>query len=84
MNAQRGLDLFFNLLLACSRLRDGGELRQSGHEKPDGTEKESWRRTAAPSHFFARFPNFAIPHMISDSRALCFAWSRTVVDVIKQ
>ena len=34
--------------------------------RPDGTEEES-RRSTAPSPFFARFPNFAIPHMISDS-----------------
>ena len=33
MNAQRGLNLFFNVLLACSRLREGGERRQSGREK---------------------------------------------------
>ena len=32
---------------------------------PDGTEEESRRRTA-PSLFFARFPNFAISHMITD------------------
>ena len=72
MNAQRGLNLFSNVLLACSRLREGGERRQSGREKkkkkktrPE-TEEESWRRTA-PSLFFVGFPNFAIPRMISDS-----------------
>ena len=45
MNAQRGLDLFFNVLLARSRLGDGGgERRQSGRQKkpsPDGTEEET-------------------------------------------
>ena len=69
MNAQRGLNLFFNVLLACYRLREGGERRQSGREKkktrPE-TEEESWRRTA-PSLFFVGFPNFAISRMISDS-----------------
>ena len=69
MNAQRGPNLCFNVLLACSRLREGGERRQSGREKkktrPE-TEEESWRRTA-PSLFFVGFPNFAIPRMISDS-----------------
>ena len=69
MNAQRGLNLFFNVLLACSRLREGGERRQSGREKkktrPE-TEEESWRHTA-PSLFFVGFPNFAIPRMISYS-----------------
>ena len=63
----RGLDLFFNVLLA--RLRDGREQRQSKGEKkprPDGTEEESLRCTA-PSLFFTRFPIFAIPGMISDS-----------------
>jgi len=59
MNAQRGLNLFFNVLLACSRLREGGERRQSEREKrkkktrPE-TEEESWRRTA-PSLFFVGF-----------------------------
>ena len=33
MKAQNGLDLFFTVLLACSRLQDGGEWRQSGREK---------------------------------------------------
>jgi len=33
MNTQGGLDLFFNVLIACSRLRDGGEQRRSGREK---------------------------------------------------
>ena len=72
MNAQCGLNLFFNVLLAGSRLREGEERRQSGREKkkkkktrPE-TEEESWRRTA-PSFFFVGFPNFAIPRMISDS-----------------
>ena len=69
MNAQHGLNLFFNVLLACPRLQEGGERRQSGREKkktkPE-TEKESWRRTA-PSLFFVGFPNIAIPSMISDS-----------------
>ena len=80
MNAQRGLNLLFNVLLARSRLREGGEGRQSGREMESGdradvkkkkktrpeTEEESWWRTA-PSLFFVGFPNFAIPRMISDS-----------------
>ena len=70
MNAQRGLNLFFNVLLACSRLREGGERRQSVREKKKKTrpetEEESWRRTA-PSLFFVGFSNFAIPRMISVS-----------------
>ena len=61
MNVQRGLDLLLNVLLACSRLRHGGE-----QTRPDGTEKES-RRLTAPSLFCTCFPNFANPHMISDS-----------------
>ena len=69
MNAQRGLDLFFNGLLATySRLRDGGERRQSEREKeprPDGTEEESQQRTA-PSLFSLAYQIFAIPHMICD------------------
>ena len=73
MNAQRGLNLFFNVLLACSRLQEGGERRQSGREKKKKTrpetEEESWRRTA-PSLFFVGFPNFAIPRMISDSEPI--------------
>ena len=38
MNAQRGLNLFFNVLLARSRLREGGERRQSGREKKKKNE----------------------------------------------
>ena len=68
MTTQRRLDLFFNVLLAYSRLRDDGERRQSEHEKeprPDGTEEESRQRTAT-SLFFAPNRIFAIPHMIFD------------------
>lgn len=44
MNAQRGLNLFFNVLLACSRLREGGERRQSGREKKKKRDLKLRRR----------------------------------------
>ena len=44
MNAQRGLNLFFNVLLACSRLREGGERRQSGRKKKKKTDLKLRRR----------------------------------------
>ena len=57
----------FNVLLACSRLREGGERRREKKKpRPDETEEVSQRRTA-PSLFSARFLNFAIPRMISNS-----------------
>ena len=75
MAGQSGLDLvFLNVLLACSRLQDGGERRQSVREKKkkkkkktssDGTEEES-RRRSAPSLFFPMFSEFR--HSLHDLR----------------
>ena len=65
MNAQCGLDLFFTVLLAYSRLRDGGEQPQSEREKeprPDGTEER-----AGSLAFFARLPN--LRHSSHDLRS---------------
>ena len=44
MNAQRGLNLFFNVLLACSRLREGGERRQGEREKKKKRDLKLRRR----------------------------------------
>ena len=68
MNAQHELDLVFNVLLACSRLWDGGERRQSRYEKKRDLMELRWSASSArlPRFFFVHFPNFAMPHMISD------------------
>ena len=70
MAGQSGLDLFFNVLLACSKLQDGGERRQSVREKINRVLMERRRRAGGaqlPRFFSAYFPNFTIPCMISDS-----------------
>ena len=70
MNAQCGLDLFFNVLLARSRLRDGGERRQSGRAKKKNDNWWNWEGEPAAHAslaFFTPFPNFAIHRMISNS-----------------
>ena len=45
----------------------------------DLMELRKSRQCTAPSLFFMRFPNFAIPCMISNSEPNCLAWSRTVI-----
>lgn len=59
MNAQRGLNLFFNVLLACSRLREGGERRQSGREKKKKKKRDLKLRRRAGGARLRRFFSWA-------------------------